>query len=559
MKHHIKSLGLIRMLLVVMILTISGNIAYSQTKFDSNIFKAMKDELRRTKDSLKLNNYPLPFFVSYTINRSKSCQIVGNLGSIISSQQQEWSAVGSVRLLLGNYHETSDPFYVGGYSSLRMPADDNYDLIRRRLWEQSDIAYKNALQNMIRKRAYLQQNPLSSEIQNIDEFQKDSISRKCILTKNIPEIDIKKWEDKVRELSAIFKAFPNIFDSNVIFSSKDFVFYTVNTEGSESRIPVSLGTIKLSAKVINENGVKIPHSISMVAEDYMSLPSIEGLIEKVKDFAEKVDASRSLADIEESFTGPVLFEKEASFSLLNDFLLHPRGGLFARRAPVNKQDMTTLDNKIGKEYIDDRISVINYSSLEGEQNELLSGKYKIDAECMLPKNKVVLIQDGILEHLLNGRIPTLKTPKSTGSSRFAMREDGVDFVTAPGIIEIQVSKGIEEKKMKKRYLKELKRRDLKYGYIIRSYNGIASDIFRIDVKNGTEKKVLMNSIRPIRKERYKKMLAISTGKTIKNYLWGGAIHSSLIYPSSVIIDGVELNKKSLPKQNRFELRPPKAS
>ena len=48
----------------------------AQNETDDIIFNAMQDEMKRTQEQLVLPNSPKPFYVSYSVARSRSFEVV---------------------------------------------------------------------------------------------------------------------------------------------------------------------------------------------------------------------------------------------------------------------------------------------------------------------------------------------------------------------------------------------------------------------------------------------------------------------------------------------------
>ena len=515
----------------------------------------MQDELQRNKAELALPGMDKPFYLSYSLGRFRQFEVVGELGAITNSLELPWRGVGSSQLLLGDYNNTNDTRFVGQFMKVGMPAEADYDMIRRNFWLVSDAAYKMALREAAAKEAALKSNPQTQEEAQLPDLVKAEPITKIVESKVPYEIDIKKWENTIRELSAIFKNYKEIYNSSVGISGLDMEVYKQTSEDVTMKQPVTYANLFAQGYVTTEDGVRIGDALSILVARPQDMPSLEDLKKKVTAFAENLMKLRNAPVVEEFYSGPVLFEDGASSSIFVNNLLN-QGGLFAYRKPIGQAGGRTLEGHIGRKIIDNRLTVKNYTSLEKYDGTPLLGAYEIDAEGVIPEKEMTLVDKGILRQMLNGRVPSLKTQHSTGSSRFVMTGSDIVYATAPGTIHIQVDKGTKQDKMKKALIKAAKDEGLDYAYIVRSIAGPASRIYKVDVKDGSETQVRFGDVSAINLAKIKRVLDISSKENVSNYILNRQVLSSLIYPASVLIEDVEINKSEPKKEKEPVLKFP---
>ena len=155
-------------ILLFLVILFAGPVA-AQNETDEIIFKAMQDEMRRSQEQLVLPDMEKPFYISYSVARSRQFEVAGVLGGIINSTVSDWGTVCGAQLLLGDYQHTSDTRYVGQFSLIGSASELNYDMLRRSFWLLSDAVYKYSLQEDAAKKSYLKTNPLSPEIAALPE------------------------------------------------------------------------------------------------------------------------------------------------------------------------------------------------------------------------------------------------------------------------------------------------------------------------------------------------------------------------------------------------------
>ena len=397
-------------LAIILLLAIPS---YAQDPNDSVIFNAMNDEMERNIERLSLPNESSPFFISYTLGRYRQFTIQGSLGSLISSRETPWGMSGSVQLLLGSYHRDSNMNGIGVNAD--MPNDVDYEGIRRGFWVASDLMYKASLQVLAQKTEYLQNNTLSPEEDVLNDWQQ--LPPTTSHDSRIMEfrIDMAMFDNMVKELSAIFLEYPEIYNSSVSFSGVDGNIYKVNSEGTSLKQPTGVVSIHIFGMVNTPEGSSISDRFSLYAETPDELISLDEMKVRVRGFADGLLKLKDAPRMDKFYTGPVMFEGNAVASIFGsnliqtDVLLSHRS--FGRRAPQMQTD------RFNGQIIDKRISVKNYTAIKSYNGEKLSGGYAVDAEGVTPPAEITLVDRGIFKSILNCRIPAINAPKSTGSSR----------------------------------------------------------------------------------------------------------------------------------------------
>ena len=115
-----------------------------------------------------------------------------------------------------------------------LPLDDNYAVLRRSFWLATDQAYKGAVEAIARKRAALK-NMTQSE--TLPDFWKAKPAQRI---DPVPKVDgsLDAWTERVRDLSKVFSAYPEVLSSSVSVEGATAIFYFTNSEGTSIRIPM---------------------------------------------------------------------------------------------------------------------------------------------------------------------------------------------------------------------------------------------------------------------------------------------------------------------------------
>ncbi|MFR1241029.1 MAG: hypothetical protein ACLSDJ_07820, partial [Butyricimonas faecihominis] len=451
-------------ILLIIVTSISLSLFAQSERQDETIFRAMNDELQRTREQLHLQDLPTPFYVNYTVGRVHRFNVVGTLGSIVMSTEIPWSTQGGVQLLLGDYHRNSN---VGELvMPIALPAEVDYNALRRGFWLGSDMMYKMSLQLLMKKAAYLKENPLSPEEESLDDWLSvPSVTRHVEQESGI-ETDLPVWENIAKEVSAIFLNYKDLYNTYVAISGSESEMYKLTSEGVSLKYPLSLLVIRVSANMKMPDGPSVSLGFSIEVKRMEDLPSLDEMKKQTIDFAEDVLKLKNASVIEGFYSGPVMFEDAAVATLFTANLLQ-KGALFANPT-LAARNAGGLSGRFGGQIIDRRLSVKNYSTMKTYKGQDLKGYYEIDAEGMMPIPEVTLVDHGVFKAMLNGRIPAQNAPKSTGSSRIGEMAQDFASVTAPGTIHVQVDKGTRPEKMKANLLKAAKAKGLQYAYIVRA-------------------------------------------------------------------------------------------
>ena len=520
---------------------------------DDVIFAAMRSEQERNKAALVLPNGPKPYYISYTIARYRHFQMAASLGGLMLSNVSPWQMSGGTQVLLGDYQRNSDVQYQEQIAPAQLPSEVDYDVIRRGLWESSDMMYKYALGMMAQKMNYLQQNPLPSEEAALADMQPLPAVTRVQERPEAYKIDQGVLERLVTEVSAVFNEYKEIYNSSVAINGMEVDMYRLTTEGVQLKEPGGYVSVTVSAEVRGDDGSNLGDSFSLSLLNPAEIPSVEELKERVKAFAEGLMQLKAAPPVAEYYNGPIMFEGGAVATILANNLLY-RGGLIAARSlmPMGRG----LVDQFGQKIMDERLTVKNYTNKKEYNGTPLYGYYEMDGDGVTPEAEMVLVEKGVFKKMLNGRIPALKAPETTGSSRFIMSPQSPTLVTGTGTIHVQAEKGIAHEKMKKLLIKTAKAAGQSCAYIVRGISGSALVVYRVDLKDGKETRVRTTGFRMPELTKLLKLVAISSKEEVMNYL-PNAYPASMIYPAGMIVDGMVIEKANPKTEKEPALKLPR--
>jgi len=537
-------------------------------KSDGIIFKAMQDEMTRTKNGLHLPDAPATFFIGYTMAENRYISVSSTLGAVTYIKESPKERFNTVNLYVGNNQFSSDYSYTGnGVNSGSFTcADNNYDQLRGNFWQTSDIAYKFAVEVYKSKKNGIKTATLSDEEKALPDML--PLNKVEVSTSDIPEFnpDRKAYENLSKSLSKIFIKYTDIFSSSVDIDGIQTIYYYLTSEGTKIKEPVEFIAITMSGKIRNSKGQVLEDRNVIYAKSFDKLPSLEAISASVEKFAAHLEALRTAANMDEYYLGPVLFENFASAEIFAWNLVSP-SGIMAFRNPIRVNSsvyraenlngamgVKPLEDRINKKVIDSRLNVTNYTDIKEYNGESLIGSYNYDAQGVAPAKELKIIENGILKSLLSTRVPTKKSKESTGSLRFGAMPRAIPIGVVPGTLVISAPNGDTSAELREQLINAAKEEGLDYAYIVRNINGETNQyIYKVSVKDGSETILTGAEISPIQLFKLKRVLGVNKENTVYNYLYNGNIPTSIIAPKSVLIEDVEIMNSPLNVQNESPL------
>src|SRR5258706_7770432 len=184
--------------------------------------RAMTDELRRSVAELQFKDLDKPYFIQYIAIDQERYRASATFGALTGSDLTHVRYL-QAQVRVGDYDFDNSEFVTGpGFQG--QPAgitsqtiiDNDYNAVRHALWLATDSAYKQAVEQLARKRAFVQNKVRGDQI---PDFSKETPVT-AVGSRRGLDIDKGRWEKQVREWSAVFKEFPEIGESNVVIEAQ---------------------------------------------------------------------------------------------------------------------------------------------------------------------------------------------------------------------------------------------------------------------------------------------------------------------------------------------------
>lgn len=437
---------------------------------NEELMQAMRDEIKRSMNELKLDAMQKPYYIEYTVTFRDSYSVRAALGSLVESNKIKTVQL-NVGVRIGDYKFDNTNFFDIGLSFFgssddeenfkgrNIPIESDYKSLRRELWLSTDAAYKQALELYSKKEASLK-----------NRLRKDTTvdfifiaPEKNIDTFKIPAFNKAKYENLCIKASEIFRAYPLIATSSVVAEYIPKTVYYVNSEGREYIKTELFSGIEIVAYTQAEDGMPLSEYFTSYGRTPEELPEIDSILKATNKIANNLNSLYKSKLLEEPYSGPVLFEKNAAAEL---FLQVFAPNLVAQRQPLTEggfQDNErygAFQTKIGGRVLPEFFSVVAKPSLNKFEITPLSGFTKIDDDGVYAKD-VELITAGYLKSLLSSRVPIKRVRETNGHRR------GGSPMLSTLELSADTEKSMAYNDLKLRMVKLCKDRELPFGIIVK--------------------------------------------------------------------------------------------
>jgi TldD protein len=442
---------------------------------NKTILDAMKDELARSMEKLKLENEAGPYYISYGLHDGYSLRISADSGGVVADADSRNRSL-RVDLRVGSYAQDNSNFVslgglgstLSGLANAPIPIDDDYEVIRRQIWQMTDQAYKNALDTLSKKKAAMQK---TIQAETLPDFTKgEAIS--SVAAENSFQISKQPWIQLVDQVSRLLLR-PKIQKSKVELTVMIGNSYYINSEGALVIKPSSIAQLSIAATTQAEDGMPLNNFRMYTAQRPEGLPERSKIESDIGALISELMTARS-APLAGEYSGPVLFMGEAAGTLFEQGF----GNLFAaKKQPV--LDMPQMNamlrgsfdnpfqNKINLKVAAGFLSVKDAPALKDFNQRPLLGSYQVDDEGV-PGKEVSLIENGILKNLLMSRTPVKGMEQSNGHARGG----GAGI----GVVQVISTNKKSYAQLKQQLIEAAKEDGLEFGYIVRGITPVSESM-----------------------------------------------------------------------------------
>jgi len=424
---------------------------------DTVLLDTMSQELHRAMTSLGTAGdsvtQPKPYFISYSVSDSDSFNMSAQFGAIaLSHQSHRRSADVQIRIGTPEQDNTHEGHRGSAVMTIPLPLTDDRDAIARSLWFATNREYGRALDSYLKVQT--EQQVRAKEEDGSGDFSVEKPTSAISVAAPLVTFDKPSWERRLRELSALFREYPDIFFNNVIVQASSETDYFVSSEGNRISSPNQVARLVILARTRAADGMDLFRAETFEADSMAHLPDQKILMEKTREMAKNLVALRA-APVTEPYDGPAILSGRASAVFFHEVLGHRLEGQ-RQRGDNEGQTFTKL---IGKQILPSFISVTDDPTLKTLNGESLSGHYAYDDEGQAAR-RVDLIKDGVLDTFLMSRLPIAGFSNSNGHGR---AESGRMPTGRQGNLIVSSNKTVSEKELRKMLVEEARKQGKPYG------------------------------------------------------------------------------------------------
>jgi predicted Zn-dependent protease len=384
------------------------------------VVTAMRAELDRTMHALHLPDAGAPYYTAYWVIDEEERSVEASLGAIVSDNASR-GRYARVELRVGN--NTYDNSNFGGGASAdgdfvheadilaprQAPLGDDAEALRRELWLGTDVAYKNAVETLQKKRA-AKQTEIAARAE-VPSFSDDK-SATFVEKDEAPGKGVPNYPELAAHVSAVFRAFGDVQRSEVHVLDTTTKRRFVASDGGLVVETSRLGGVEITCSGQADDGMAVERSAFLPA-------TASGAMDEKAATAEAGRIARELsalrrAPVTEDYTGPVLFEGKAAAQLAYELL----GDSLSGTPPPEGSDglESPLSRRLGKRILPRDFAIVDDPTLTEFEGTPLLGHYHVDDEGIVGL-RTSLVEDGHLKTFLMSRAPREGVTRSNGHGR----------------------------------------------------------------------------------------------------------------------------------------------
>ncbi|MFC1732784.1 metallopeptidase TldD-related protein [candidate division KSB1 bacterium] len=427
----------------------------------------LKEELNRNMEALK-NEKTAPYYMYYRVNDIKTYKIETSFGQVMESgwvHNRRLCAqvrVGSNKI--DNTHPIKGEDY-GWFSwdrGIELPIENLSEGIKQVLWKETDKQYRKSADLYAKVVANIAVKVEDEDKSDDFSVEKPLIYYEAPLDEAKLEFEIKLWEEKLKNYSAIFLQNKDAIEGSAVFTYIIERKYFVSNDGSnitENRVTCR---VMINGKTQADDGMDLPLHNSYFGFYLKDLPSDEVIINDTKKLSKTLTKLRS-APVVDSYTGPALLSAASAGVFFHEIFGHRIEG----QRMKDEEDAQTFKKKVGEKVLNENLSIVFDPSISKYKNFFLNGAYKYDDQGQKGK-RLIIVENGILKDFLMSRTPIEGFSNSNGHGR---AQAGMHAVSRQSNMFVESNKPLTSKQLKQALIDEAKKQGKEYGYLFVSTVG----------------------------------------------------------------------------------------
>ncbi len=444
--------------------------AVSAAQLPQNVyFRAMADEMQRTKKQLRVPGAVKPFFTVYRLTESESAAVSSVLGVPAQSIAPERSVSAQVYMYAGDAQNNSSGFLDAhryGFPSLVQQTQAvplSYEGIRRALWKLTDLAYVQASGLYEKKKDYKRRKGLKEQVPDFSSAPRAAYTEEA---DGLPPIDWAAYQNWANELSSMAKKYPYIEQFSVQFSFQQDTRYFLDSLGDFYQISRPKDRLVLTLVLRTKKGYReglkerLPLPRQTPPDPAAWNEAVQQLLQQAQQLYTAEEA--------EPYVGPVLLRPAASAKFF-DYLFSPAvsntRSWLSDDAWLEKQfSGGKFKDKLGMRVMSSLFDVYDRPQLRSYKGQPLAAFMPVDDEGVTAQ-ELQLVKDGKLTALPQARGVSKKGQKPNGRGRMFIEWPRASVTNLFFVPKQPLSAGAMEANL----LARCRELDLPYCYILPSW------------------------------------------------------------------------------------------
>ena len=396
---------------------------------------------------------PKPYFLSYAVADAETLNISAQYGAITQSTSNH-ARTADVQVRLGSptLDNTHGTHRTSALTTMPLPLSDNSAAIERTLWYATDRGYGKALDALEKVRT--EQQVRAKEEDTSADFSAERSQTDVLAPAPPLAVDKPLWENRLREITAVFRAHGDITYDMAILQASHETDYFVSSEGAKVAAPNQVARLIVVARTRAADGMDLFRAETFEADATGRLPEQKAVLAKTEAMAKNLDELR-LAPITEPYDGPAILSGRAAAVFFHEVLGHRLEGQ-RQRGDEEGQTFTKL---LGQPILPSFLSVADDPTLAEYNGQPLSGHYLFDDEGE-PAQRVQLVDNGVLKTFLMSRLPVASFSTSNGHGR---AETGKMPTGRQGNLIVTSTKAVSDAELREMLKAEAKKQGKAYG------------------------------------------------------------------------------------------------
>jgi predicted Zn-dependent protease len=420
------------------------------------VFGALEAEMTRSLARLRQDSFGPPYYLAYRLHDARHFETAATLGALAAEDLEEYR-VAYVEARYGDRAiDNTDLSYQGAIASA--PSDP--ELLRQTFWTLTDQAYKGAVSGWLEKKA---KRATELVAEPLDDFSPQAAQKKSD-SPSSPSLDRAALRRLATRLSAVFRDFPDIYESNVTVGAWWGRRFLVTSEGTRllqkaEEMPHELRVI---AATRADDGMRLEDSLYVSMRSFSDLPNEAELARRVRTVAAELTAERA-APVQDAEAAPAILDPEMSGVLFHEALGHKLEGQ-RQRDPHESQVFRDL---VGKAVLPSFLSVYDDPTMKEYKGSPLHGSYEFDSEGS-PAQRVTLVERGVLRGFLMSRWPIKGFPVTNGHGRADWRSHPTGRMAN---LIVAADGGVSLDELTRRLLELARKQGKPHGFILVGSSG----------------------------------------------------------------------------------------